>query len=1337
MRNKSVSVWILRLCLALVLATIQTGRVTWVTHVAGQGISYGPNVPPSPGEFQETALAPQMVGQVGGRTEDVAVQGDYAYVAVGLRLVVLDVSDPATPTEIGSTPPFPEFVEGVAVSGTLAYVADGMTGLRVVDISEPTDPVEVGVYDTPGYAEGVVVSGTHAYVADGHYGLRIVDVSDPVHPSEVAYAYPLHYVFDVALDGQYAYLAAAGAGLLVVDVSDPANPVETGTHDTPGYAYGVDVAGGIAYVGDGWEGLRVVVVSDPAHPAEAGFDNTPGWAFGVTVSGTVAYVADAFAGLQVVDVADPAHPGGLGGEEVSRGHAGRVVVVSDTAYVADRNRGLRVVAVSDPGAPTQVGFYGPLVVATAAAVSGDYAYVGAATYGLRVVDISDPVHPVEVGAYDTQAHVVGVAVDGNYAYVSAAFGEPGTGLHVVDVSNPAHPTGVGFCEPVGIPRDIAVAGGIAYIADEWGLQLIDVSFPHMPTHVGRVILQGEEWAATTGVAVSGTLAYVAQDSQGMRIVDVSNPVSPTLMSTFKDPEWVKGFGVAVAGTRAYVTHHGGDGLKIIDVSDPLHPALLGGYRGPSLPERLTVVSNTAYVAFGNSGLLGIDATDPTSPALAFAYDTPGYAIAPAIVGNHTYVADGPGGLLILGIGGGQSAVSGQVWTVPDSAGSNRFPMPRHSERVSLLQRGRDGVGEQGRPAPGHPLSTLSSPVVHRIATTCMVTSTADSGPGTLRACLDNAVSGDTILFDPVVFPPGDPATITLSSGLWVGQGNITLDGSNAGVILDGSQQDGSLTLASDGNVVKGLHIVNCSWAGVHICCGAKHNVIGGDRSRGDGPTGEGNVISGNGVTGLVMNDTGTMYNVVVGNLIGTDAMGTSALPNTWDGVDIQNGASFNRIGGPEAWERNIISGNKNAGVVISSYIGHTIGNKVIGNFIGTDVSGTSDLGNGWTGVSLELGAFNNTVKDNLVSGSNWGGIAGDVGTSYNAIIGNLVGTDASGTQALGNRWAGIALGESFNRVGGTAPGDRNTIGGNPQGIALAGEHNLVLGNSIGTNISGTESIGNSQGIFITGSSNHNFVGGTTPAERNIISGNGSEGVVVGGTGPNLFLGNYVGTDASGTAALGNQWSGIALDATQYSVIQGNLIGGNEETGISISNGSDFTHLRANRIGVAADGVSPLPNGSDGVSISAASNTVGGPYPQDGNVIAFNGGDGVQIWTYPGNTIRRNSIYGNAGAGILLPNGGNDSLAAPAVIGVGAGSVSGTACPGCVVEIFSDEEDEGRVCEGHTVADGEGDWEWVGSVHGPYVTATATDGAGSTSAFSAAQLALFERVYLPLLTRNSN
>ena len=203
----------------------------------------------------------ELVGQIGGASLAVAVRGDYAYLGVGPRLIVLDVRDPAHPLKVGETGLLPDIVQDVAVLGSHAYVADYGSGLRIVDVSDPAHPTEVGSYDTPGSASGVAVSGSHAYVADSdswYSGLRIINVSDPAHPREVgSYATP-RSAQGVAVSGSYAYVADSDSwysGLRIVDVSDPAHPREVGSYDTPGSAWDVAVSGSYAYVADRDGGL--------------------------------------------------------------------------------------------------------------------------------------------------------------------------------------------------------------------------------------------------------------------------------------------------------------------------------------------------------------------------------------------------------------------------------------------------------------------------------------------------------------------------------------------------------------------------------------------------------------------------------------------------------------------------------------------------------------------------------------------------------------------------------------------------------------------------------------------------------------------------------------------------------------------------------------------------------------------------------------------------------------------------------------------------------------------------------------------------------------------------
>jgi hypothetical protein len=1201
----------------------------------------------SAAEAPGIAPAWQVVGQIGGPTQAVDVQGHYAYVGVGLRLVVLDVSDPAAPTEVGCTTPFPYFVEDTVVSGTLAYVAAGGAGLRVVDVSDPAHPTELGAWDSPGYAEGVAVSGAVAYLADGPYGLRAVEVADPAHPIPRGAAYDTNYAYEVALSGGYAYLAAAGAGLLVADVSDPAHPVEVGTLDTPGYAYGVAVSGTMACIADGWEALRMVNVSNPAHPVEVSGYDTPGWAFGVTVVGTRAYVADAFGGLRVLDVSDTNHPKELGGLSLWRGHAGSVAVNGNIAYVVDHTWGLRVMDISDPTHPAELGAYCPMGYAEAVAVEGSYAYVAAGEYGLRIVDLSDVSHPRESGGLaipdPNDRYASAVAVKDGYAYVGI-----GGKLYVADVSDPTQPHWTEKIDQIGNPLDMTVAGNIAYVANEDGLLLIDLSDPAHPARLGSIGGGGN------GVAVSGTLAYVTAATDGFHIVDVSDPSNPTRIGG--STAFVYPVDVFVVGNWAYVLDQ--SRVYVVDVSNPVQPQVVSYAETEGDAKRVIVNGTTAYVADGARGLSMVDVSDPFHPAFVANFNTPGYSLQVTLANDRLFIPDGSNGVVIL-----QSSLTGDA--------------------IPTITKGP--VGSLSFPGAVSPMDFTRLPVSQVVRTdsevtfTLVVASPLDSGPGTLRQALLDTKAGDRITFDPTVFPAANPVTITLESDLpLITQGNLTIDGSDAGVILDGSQvpvastwpygwAQGGLRLCSDGNTIMGLQIVRFPGSGVLV--EGDNNVIGGDRGHGRGPLGHGNLLSGNGIDGVYIN--GSQNNVVVGNLLGTDVTGSREFGNGYHGVGIGGPGRGNRIGGTDPQDRNIVSGNDTDGVEMFD----SSGNFVIGNYIGTDISGSVRLGNHWAGIVVEVGSFNNVVQGNLSSGNRtFGVVICDWGSNYNVVVGNLIGTDASGTQAIPNGDGVIvALGPAFNRIGGTEPGEANLISGN---------------HCLGVSLNGPIGPGN------------------------------------------LVIGNLVGTDISGHIALGNVCSGIFVATSDAgTIVEGNLTSGNRDRGIALE--GDYNFVMSNHIGSDINLTGPVPNGAAGIYVRGEHNLL-----QD-NLAAYTlAGPGFDIERRPYNTIRRNSIYSNANQGICLFNGGNQMVPAPIITAVTATGASGTACPGCTVEVFSDDEDEGRVYEGTVAADSAGHWQLVtGNVlSGPFITATATDVEGNTSEFSLPVRLMTGWLYLPLLMR---
>ena len=198
-----------------------------------------------------------LVGQWGGPCWATAASGNRAYMGMGPRLVVVDISNPSTPTVLGMSELLPDAIWGVAISGNYVYAAVYSAGLQVIDVSNPAYPTRVGQCDTSGYARGVAISGNYAYVADDYSGLQIINVSNPAFPIQVGTYNTPGAVFAVAVSGNYAYVADDYCGLEILNVSNPAAPTLTGSYDTSGYAHGVVVSGNYAYVADDSSALQI------------------------------------------------------------------------------------------------------------------------------------------------------------------------------------------------------------------------------------------------------------------------------------------------------------------------------------------------------------------------------------------------------------------------------------------------------------------------------------------------------------------------------------------------------------------------------------------------------------------------------------------------------------------------------------------------------------------------------------------------------------------------------------------------------------------------------------------------------------------------------------------------------------------------------------------------------------------------------------------------------------------------------------------------------------------------------------------------------------------------
>jgi len=205
---------------------------------------------------------------VTGEARGVVVSGDYAYVsAVEAGLHVIDISNPLAPTFV-RTVPTPGYAFETVISGDYAYVADRWD-MVIYDITDPASPVQIGLYDdNPDWIYNLDVAGDYAYIAGNGGGLEIVDVSDPTNPVRVGTCGVGTFVYSVAVWGRYAYLGLADwfgeyyQGLAVIDVSNPVQPTQVGRYDTSDTGAGVCLWGNYAYLAAYTNGLRVLKVAE-------------------------------------------------------------------------------------------------------------------------------------------------------------------------------------------------------------------------------------------------------------------------------------------------------------------------------------------------------------------------------------------------------------------------------------------------------------------------------------------------------------------------------------------------------------------------------------------------------------------------------------------------------------------------------------------------------------------------------------------------------------------------------------------------------------------------------------------------------------------------------------------------------------------------------------------------------------------------------------------------------------------------------------------------------------------------------------------------------------------
>jgi len=745
--------------------------------------------------------------------------------------------------------------DAVFVIGGFTYIGVGFR-FTILNTFDPGNPQLLGEYRFDDTVRDIFISGSLAFVATGSTGTYILDISDPLNIIEINHFETEGFSNEVIVEGRYAFIAETRDGLKIIDIANPYQPQQVGVVQSA--AVRVCVIDNHAYISAS-DTLRVINVENPTMPEQLGTYFTGSASItALDVSGDFAYIGVKDT-IKILNLSDLNNMSEAGFYHLEQGYPYDIEIVGTTAHYVNY-QGFGILDISNPSNPTQIGYINLIEMTVKCYIKDNYAYIVGYENNLNIVNISNPQTLQRVGGWIGAVPTVeDMVVVGNNVFIAGGL----AGLRIVNVQIPEQPVLLGNFNYSGMSAySVDVVGNYAYVGDGEILRVLDVSDLTNPsevaninvalnyisaivvrdnyafltcTHLGFVVIdianpmqpQIKANINTPGTAnnlvIKGGYAYIADGFSGMRIIDISTPTNPTEVSSNADYSPV--IDVAINANYLFVAERYSSSIKIFDVSNAGLPTFAGSCQTQVVdPFSLFARGNLFYVA-GGYGIQVIDISDPVTPVIVSDYYTSTGFISDIIATDHyAFSGDYTVGLCVYGI----------------------------EEKIS--------------------------------ATIVSVTTTEDSGPGSLREAIAQANTNtgpDSIIFqistsDPHYNPETGVWTITPLTALPVISDSFTVIDGLSQKEFTGDTNPFGLEIELDGSEAEGFPA-----HGLFIL--SPKNLV------------QGLVINRFQHSGILLTSPSAVENKIVNNIIGASARIDAILPNGQYGVYIAEGAR-NQIG---------------------------------------------------------------------------------------------------------------------------------------------------------------------------------------------------------------------------------------------------------------------------------------------------------------------------------------------------------------------------------------------------------------------------------------------------------